>query len=184
MRLTMLAGMALVGGLLIGGGAANAADNQADWITTLNVKLALLNKLGTDSLHVEVDSNAGAVLLKGTVHKRETRELATTIAKSVGGVKSVKNDVRLEASKANPNKAGVAVGEGEAEVKDAVLATKVRLALVEKLGADGFKIGTEVASGVVTLEFNRDFAAARRQEATTIVQGVEGVTKVVSVDKK
>jgi len=184
MRRMTLAVLALAGALLIVGSAANAADNQADWITTLNVKLALLDKLGTDSLHVDVDSNAGAVLLKGTVHKRETRELVTTIAKSVGGVKSVKNDVRLAASAANPDKAGVAVGEGEAEVKDAVLATKVRLALVEKLGTDGFKIGTVVASGVVTLEFSHDFAVDRRQEASKIVEGVSGVTKVVSVDKK
>jgi hypothetical protein len=41
--------------VLIGGSAAYAADNQADWATTLNVKLALLTKLGTDSLHVDVD---------------------------------------------------------------------------------------------------------------------------------
>jgi len=68
-------------------------------------------------------------------------------------------------------------------VKDALLATKVRLALVDKLGADGFKVGTEVANGVVTLQFGPDFAAARRKEAGQIAKGVQGVTKVVSVDK-
>jgi hypothetical protein len=48
-----LAKIALIGALLIGGSAAQAADNQADWTVTLNVKLALLDKLGTDSLHVD-----------------------------------------------------------------------------------------------------------------------------------
>ena len=183
MKLKMTVKMALIGALLIGGSAATAADNQADWITTLSVKLALLNKLGTDSLHVDVDSNAGALTLAGTVEKRETRELAATIATSVDGVKSVDNQLRLEASVANPSKTGVAAGEAEAEVKDAVLATKIRLALVNKMGSDGFKIGTEVANGVVTLKFDPDFAAARRAEAGTIVNGVDGVTKVVSVEK-
>jgi osmotically-inducible protein OsmY len=183
-NLTTLAKMALVGTVLLGGGAAYASDNQADWITTLNVKLTLLNKLGTDSLHVDVDSNSGAVTLKGTVDKRETKELAETVAKSVTGVKSVGNDIRLEASVANPNKAGVAAGEAEAELKDAVLQTKVRIALVDKMGSDGFKIGTDVANGVVTLGFDRGFNAARGAEAIKVVKAVEGVTKVISVDKK
>jgi len=183
MILKTLAKIALVGVVLIAGGAANAADNQADWTTTLNVKLALLDKLGTDSLHVDVDANAGALLLKGTVDKRETRELAATIAKSVAGVESVENDIRVEASVANPNKSGVAAGETEAELKDAVLSTKIRLALVNQMGSDGFKIGTEVANGVVTLEFGSDFVAARRQEADKVVKGVDGVTKVISVEK-
>jgi osmotically-inducible protein OsmY len=174
--------MAFVGALLIGSAAAMGANEVADWTTTLKVKLVLLEKLGADSLHVEVDSDAGAVTLQGTVDKRETRELAETITKSVEGVKSVRNEVRLAASVANPSKASVAAGEAEAEVKDAVLSTKIRLALVEKLGADGFKIGTEVADGVVSLTFAQDFAAARRREATEVVQGVDGVSKVVSVE--
>jgi osmotically-inducible protein OsmY len=183
MQLKTLVKIALVGAVLIGGSAANAAENQADWTTTLNVKLALLNKLGTDSLHVDVDSTAGALTLKGTVDKRETRELAQTIAESVAGVTSVKNDILLEASVENPDKADVAAGEAEAEVKDAVLATRVRLMLVKKMGTDGFKIGTEAADGVVTLRFGEDFVAARREKAAKAVKDVPGVTKVLSVHK-
>ncbi len=183
MKLKTLSKIALVSAVSIGASAAYAAENKADWTTTLGVKLALLEKLGTDSLHVEVDSNAGALTLAGTVGKRETRELAETIAKSVDGVKSVKNDLRLEANVANPSKTSVTAGEAEAEVKDAVLATKVRLALVDKMGSDGFRIGTEVASGVVTLQFGSEFITARRQEATKVAKAVDGVTKVVDVDK-
>ncbi len=54
-------------------------------------------------------------------------------------MKSVKNDIKLEANVANPSKTSVAAGEAEAEVKDAMLSTKVRLALVDKMGTDGFK---------------------------------------------
>ncbi len=183
MNLKTLAMTGLLGVAMVGASAANAADNQADWTVTLKVKLALLNQLGTDSMRVEVDSNAGALTLKGTVEKRETRELAETVAKSVTGVSSVQNDVLLEASVADPNKAGVAVGEAEAEVKDAVLATRVRLALVKKLGSDGFKIGTVAASGVITLRFGEEFAADRRAVATRTAKAVSGVTKILAVHK-
>lgn len=184
MNLKNLSQVALIGALLIGGTAAQAADNQADWTVTLNVKLALLDKLGTDSLHVDVTTEAGDVLLKGTVVKRETLELANSVAKSVNGVKSVKNDLHVEANVQNPNQAGVAAGETEAELKDAVLSTKVRLALVDKMGTDGFRIGTAAANGVVSLEFDKQFTAARRSEAAKVVKAVDGVSKVISVDAK
>ena len=212
-----LAKIALIGALLIGGSAAQAADNQADWTVTLNVKLALLDKLGalpnaagavepltwlTASAGREtrlVDGlGAGKALdlsqtgpvegydvtLKGTVVKRETLELANSVAKSVTGVKGVKNDLHVAANVNNPSQTAVAAGETEAELEDAVLSTKVRLALVDKMGTDGFKIGTVAASGVVSLEFDKEFTAARRSEAAKVVKSVDGVTKVISVDAK
>lgn len=174
----------LVLALTLVAGIAGASENKADWTTTLKVKLALLDKLGTDSLHVDVDTLAGAVALNGTVDDRETMELASSVAKSVDGVASVKNNLRLESATKNPSQAAVAVAEAEAEVKDAVLETKIRLALLDKLGADGFKIGTEAASGVVTLEFEPTWTPAQRKEAVAATKGVEGVSKVISVDKK
>ncbi|MDX1996737.1 MAG: BON domain-containing protein [Thermoanaerobaculia bacterium] len=184
MKMKSLTNLALIGAFLIAGQAAFAADNQADWTITLKVKLALLDKLGSDSLHVDVTTDAGALTLAGTVDKRETRELAETVAKTVPNIKSVKNSIELKTAMVMPGKVATATGEAEAEVKDAMLETRIRIALVEKMSTDGFRIGTEAASGVVTLEFNRDFTTARRAEATKIVKAVEGVTKVVSVDKK
>jgi osmotically-inducible protein OsmY len=176
--------IALAAAVLVGATAAFAAETQADWSTTLNVKLVLLNKLGADSLRVDVDAVGGAVTLTGIVAKRETKELAETVAKSVEGVKKVNNEIRLDSDVANPSTASVAAGETEAELEDALLQTKVRLALVDKMGSDGFKIGTDAADGVVTLEFEKSFTAGRRQEAAQIVKSVDGVKKVVPVDKK
>lgn len=183
MRTKLVTTMILAGAVLVGGNAASASESAADWNMSLKVKLAMLEKLGKDSLHVEVDANAGALKLTGTVDKRETRELVETVANTVDGVKSIDNDVRLVASVKDPNKAGVAVGEAEMEVKDAMLSTKIRIALGDKMGSDGFKIGTEVANGVVTLEFAKDFATARRHEASKVVEAVAGVTKVISIEK-
>ena len=183
MNLKTVAKLALVGAMLVGGSSAQAADNQADWTVTLNVKLALLEKLGTDSLHMDVETNAGDVVLKGTVVKRETLELAQSVAKSVAGVKSVKNSLELMANVENPSQTAVAAGETEAEVKDAMLATKVRLALVEKMGTDGFNTTTVAANGVVTLQFDKAISNARRAEAAKVVQSVDGVVKVISLDR-
>lgn len=183
MKLKTIATSTLLGLALIGATAARAADTQADWTTKLNVKMALLEKLGTDSLHMEVDSTKGMVTLSGTVDKRETMELASTVAKSVEGVAHVDNKVKLEAAVVNPSKPGAVVGEADSEVKDAMLETRLRLALIDSMGDDGFKIGTDVANGVVTLTFHHDLPSARRERATTVANGVSGVTKVISVDK-
>jgi osmotically-inducible protein OsmY len=183
MNLKTVAKFALIGAMWIGGSAAQAADNQADWTVTLSVKLALLEKLGTDSLHMEVETTAGDVTLKGTVVKRETLELAQSVTKSVAGVKSVKNSLELKANVENASSTAVAAGETEAELKDAMLSTSIRLALINKMGSDGFRIGTVAASGVVTLEFDKELTSARRGEAVKVVKAVDGVSKVISIDK-
>lgn len=187
MKMKTFVTIALVGIALIGATAAQAStkapNTQADWTTTLNVKLALLEKLGTDSLHVDVSSLGGEVTLVGTVDKRETMELASTVAKSVAGVVDVENEIRLEANVANPSKPAAVAGEVDAEVKDAVLETRLRLVLIDKMGGDGFKIGTDVASGVVTLTFDHGFMSDRRKQAVAIATAMTGVSKVVAVDK-
>jgi osmotically-inducible protein OsmY len=164
-----------------------AADTATapDWSLTPKVKLELLNKLGSDALRINVESTNGDVKLLGTVKKRETKELAGTVARSVEGVKMVNNDLKLaEASKPGSNAVEKDLHEGEAEVKDAILESKVRIALVDKLGGDGFKVGTEVASGVVTLKFDKAATKDQRNSAVNAAQSVSGVAKVVTVDKQ
>ena len=180
MRKTLLAAFTLVAALAVVPTLA-AADAASDATTTLKVKLALLTKLGADSLKIDVDTTDGAVRLGGEVGKRETAELAKTVAASVEGVTEVDDDLTVEA----PSTGAVAkvAAETEAEVKDGILESKVRLALIDQLGSDGFRIGTEAANGVVTLELGPDLGADRRALAVKAVEGVEGVAKVVTVDK-
>jgi osmotically-inducible protein OsmY len=174
-RFVLLLAAAVV--LLAGVSALRAADETMSWTTTLKVKLALLEKLGGDALRVDVDTVGDEVRLGGAVAKRETAELAETIARSVAGVARVDNDLVV----AEPTGAAT---EAEAEVKDAVLESKVRLALIDKLGSDGFRIGTEAASGVVTLEIPAGMSSERRRDAEAATRKVSGVEKVVSVDKR
>ena len=176
---------ALAVALLTAVASAGASEAKADWATTLQVKLALLSKLGPDSLHIDVDTSDAQVSLAGTVGKRETAELASGIARSVEGVSGVENEIRVEAAaQGTESKAASVATEAEAEVKDAILETKIRIAFLDQLGSDGFKIGTEAASGVVTLEFASDAPAELRHKAMAAARGVDGVAKVVSVDRK
>jgi osmotically-inducible protein OsmY len=172
--------LAVVGGLW-SASAAFADTTTADWTTTAKVKLELLNKLGTDALRMNVDTVQGKVQLSGTVDKRASVELADDIAKSVSGVTGVDNDLRLEP---RTDATAAVMKEAENEVKDAVLEAKLRIALIDKLGADGFKVGTEAASGVVTLEFDSSLPSSERQNAERTARAVDGVKRVITVEKK
>jgi len=152
----------------------------------LRVKLELLKKLGVDAVHIDVEAEDGGIVLAGEVKKRATAELAEEIAGKVRGVRDVKSRLRVaEAERAGgaETKLDRALGEAEAEVRDAALETRVRLALVDRLGSDGFRIGTDAASGVLTLEFPRSIDRQRRREAVRTAEAVDGVEKVISLEK-
>lgn len=163
---------------------AAIADDKTDWAVTKDVKLALLGKLGADALRIDVETKGGNVNLVGTVNKRETKELASTVAQSVKGVHMIDNDLELAATVNNPSAVGAAATEGEAEVKDAMMESTVRWALLDTLGTEGMTVSTEAASGVITLEFDKDCSAAKREKAAAAVKALDGVKKVVTLDKK
>ncbi|MGE0638917.1 MAG: BON domain-containing protein [Thermoanaerobaculia bacterium] len=166
------------------GPAALRADDLKDAGLTMKVKLVLLEKLGAEALEVDVDTTNAVVRLSGDVEKRETIELAPTLAKSVEGVASVDNDLTLEAD-ASPAKTKIerAAGEAEREVKDAILESRIRIALIDAIGASGFKVGTEAADGTVVLEMPVDFSKSDRSQAIAAVRALDGVKKVSTVTK-
>jgi hyperosmotically inducible periplasmic protein len=74
-------------------GASNAA-------LTTKVKSALAKDSGMGTMtSIDVDSDKGVVTLKGKVDTAEAKKKAEAIAKKVDGVKSVKNQLRVEAKK-------------------------------------------------------------------------------------
>jgi len=162
---------------------SSTGDDGSTLGVGLRVKGELLAKLGTDSLRINVDADGGAIRLSGDVKKRATAELAEEVAKSVDGVRSVDNQLRV-ADGGETNATGRALAEAEAELGDAALETRVRLALIDRMGRDGFRIGTDAASGVLTLEFPQGMERSRRREAVKIAKALAGVEKVISVDKR
>ena len=163
---------------------ADEVREEANAQLVSKVRLTLIDKFGADALDIDVAAASGNIVLAGVVTKRSTHELISEVAKSVAGVSDVTNRVKLEeATPAPSEKAGQIAAEGEREVKDAAIELKLRLALVDQLGRDGFRIGTDAASGVVTLEFPVKMESDRRAQAVAIAEKVDGVAKVLSIEK-
>jgi hyperosmotically inducible protein len=73
---------------------ATTASNAS---LTGKVKSALASDAGAKTMtNINVDSNNGVVTLKGKVDSAEMKKKAGDIAKKVDGVKSVKNELRVE----------------------------------------------------------------------------------------
>ena len=67
-----------------------------DTVITTKVKAAILNEPTLKSAEINVETFKGVVQLSGFVNSREDISKATEVARGVGGVKSVKNDMRLK----------------------------------------------------------------------------------------
>jgi len=77
----------------VSSGASNAA-------LTGKVKTALASDVGLRTVTgIDVDSNEGVVTLKGKVDSADAKKKAEAVAKKVDGVKSVKNQLRVETPK-------------------------------------------------------------------------------------
>jgi len=66
-----------------------------DTTITTSVKTKLAAEKGATLTRVEVDTNRGVVQLSGTVASASERTMAENVARSVSGVKSVKNNLQV-----------------------------------------------------------------------------------------
>jgi osmotically-inducible protein OsmY len=67
-----------------------------DTFITGKVKAAILNEPSLKSAEINVETFKGTVQLSGFVSSRADINKAVEVARGVGGVKSVKNDMRLK----------------------------------------------------------------------------------------
>ncbi len=77
---------------------ANAAAKIDDATLTTKVKAAVLAEPGLKSLQINVDTKDAVVTLQGTVDNMALKERATQIAQSVGGVRSVVDNLVVKSS--------------------------------------------------------------------------------------
>jgi osmotically-inducible protein OsmY len=162
--------------------AQTTAEDEAStaWVTELKVKSALLDKIGPDALGVRVTLDRTQAILTGTVEKRSTQELAEEVAKSVEGVASVDNKIRVAGGEAQGNDVERAEQHVTSELDDARLESRVKLRLVGELGRRARPIEVEASDGVVSLRGpvpDRE----RRNLALETARGVSGVKKVVDL---
>ena len=67
-----------------------------DTVITTKVKAAIFNDPSLKVAEINVETFKGVVQLSGFVNSREDINQAVTVARGVGGVTSVKNDMRLK----------------------------------------------------------------------------------------
>ncbi|APV52413.1 transporter [Betaproteobacteria bacterium GR16-43] len=67
-----------------------------DTVITTKVKAAMLNEPNLKSTEINVETFKGVVQLSGFVSSQDNANLAMVTARSVKGVTSVKNDMRLK----------------------------------------------------------------------------------------
>ena len=67
-----------------------------DAVITTKVKAAIFNEPTLKSTEINVETFKGIVQLSGFVSSRAAESKAITLARAVGGVKSVKNDMNVK----------------------------------------------------------------------------------------
>ena len=92
---------ALVGGAAAGGYYAGKDDRSADRITkdaaiTADVKARLIAEPGIRAFSINVDTYNGNVTLKGNVKTGAQRATAESLARKVGGVKGIRNELAVK----------------------------------------------------------------------------------------
>jgi osmotically-inducible protein OsmY len=98
-KLAILAGVLLMATAL---GCASTAKQEGtgeyvdDTVITSKVKAAIFNEPTLKSAEINVETFKGVVQLSGFVSSQAAENRAVEVARTVGGVKSVKNDMRLK----------------------------------------------------------------------------------------
>jgi hyperosmotically inducible periplasmic protein len=91
---------ALFGAVLAAGGCTNLGDKSAgqtidDAAITTKVKAKFVEDKAVSAMNIKVNTYQGTVQLSGFAKSADEAERAAQIARSVNGVKMVKNDIRL-----------------------------------------------------------------------------------------
>jgi hyperosmotically inducible protein len=170
--------MALIAAAPLTAGAADTADKAKaqtttqeaktmvtdSWVTS-KTKIALFADERVKGTQVSVDTTKGVVHLRGKVDSADAKSAAGDIAKSVEGVKSVKNDLQVVAPTARK-----AVDASDSDIAKAV---GTRLSKDTQLK----KVDVRTDAGVVTLTGQVPTIGASAK-ASELARGVPGVKSV------
>ncbi len=163
-----------------GPGAPRDADSiQAELALEHRVEHRLGEVFGDDVANVRVAMDGNKALLLGSVHQRASQELATEVALSVDGVKSVSNRLRLVRAQSGGIISEVAT-DAEEEAADAGLEAEVKVRLVGEVGRWAGSIEVEAVDGVVSLR-GRVPDEARRDIALRTARSTSGVRRVIDL---
>lgn len=174
----LAAAVAAIPALVAQGDEISSDDSLKHALTHVKIRAALVEKLGGDGLHVDIDLAGSKATLRGEVEKKSSQDLAKEVVLSVEGVKQVDNQLRV--NPAHQKSTGKAV---EAEVKNAALETKVKHQLLTEIGTHALKIEVEASDGVVSLRGTVPNSEVEKL-AVQKTEHAGGVRKVINLLKE
>jgi len=168
-----LLAIGLLASAVVGAGCAaqngNRSTGQAldDTGTTARVKAALIDNPTTKARDIHVETNRGTVQLAGFVDSQAEKSEASRVAKSVNGVQSVQNELKVQP-------ANRTAGE---VVDDAMITGKVKAALIGDSRTKASQIDVNTKEGIVELGGFVDSPQAKAA-AVEVAEKVNGVRSV------
>lgn len=148
-----------------------AGDMGSDIRMHVAIETAFARSDELSALSISTDVSDGAVRLKGEVETNAQKELATELAKSVDGVKSVRNDIKV--TDGDPSIAE-RIGQG---ASDAALTARVKTRLLASNNTSGLSVRVSTDDEIVTLSGEVE-SDTERELAELIAANTSGVAKV------
>lgn len=158
--------------------------NYAEMVDDANITAAVRSKLmwskHADDMEVEIDSNRGVVTLKGSADLAAAKTLATRLAASTQGVRSVDNQMRVgmrPATRDQRDDNKPATNANRQEISDTWITAKVKSNFLYSRHLSATRIKVSTRRGVVTLSGEVD-SGAERALAIELARNVRGVKRV------
>jgi len=174
MKLGFLKIIAIVGVLAVASACSATRTQESagevidDSVLTSKVKVALIDDPTTKAGQINVETYRGVVQLGGFVDNTQQKEQATKVARSITGVKEVRNDLRIS------TKPHATAGQ---DVDDSMLTTSVKAKLMEDSTTKAYQINVGTEKGVVQLTGFVD-STTMKAKAGELARSVDGVKDV------
>lgn len=151
----------------------SAGETIDDGVITTKVKAELARDSKTSALHTNVETFRGTVQLNGFAGSAEEKAEATRVARSVGGVQRVDNNLKVDPSRRS-------AGEF---VDDKVIVTKVKADLIADPVVEGHEVTVDSRDGAVLLGgfVDRSEQKAQAERIAAAVGGVKSVDNEIKL---
>jgi hyperosmotically inducible protein len=165
---------AILGVLAVASACSSTRTQQSagevidDSVLTSKVKVALIDDPVTKAGQINVETYRGVVQLGGFVDNAQQKDQATKVARSVTGVKEVRNDLRVS------TKPSATAGQ---DYDDSMLTASVKTKLMEDSGTKAHQINVGTEKGVVQLTGFVD-STAMKARAGDLARSIDGVKDV------
>ena len=146
-------------------------EHSDAWMA-FKIRSRLLVKGNVSAANTTVSVKDGVVTLGGTADNLAQKELTGVYAQEIDHVKSVNNDIAVNAK----SEMGETIGE---KIDDASITTQVKYALLSHKSTSALKTKVTTADGVITITGEAE-SDAEKSLVTKLAQDVRGVRSVIN----